>query len=39
VRPSSFAVLVKQTEVQIDVETGTKEVIKKHNEDAIPDKV
>jgi len=33
--PASFAVLVKQTEMEIDTETGKREVVKKHN-DPIP---
>lgn len=32
ITPSSFAVLVKQTEMEIDVETGERELIKKHND-------
>jgi len=30
--PSSYAVLVKQTELEIDPDTGRREVVKKHNE-------
>ncbi|MBE8723226.1 ribonuclease BN [Sphingobacterium sp. Ka21] len=32
IHPASFAVLVKQTELEIDPETGKREVVKKHNE-------
>ncbi|WKK59243.1 MULTISPECIES: YihY/virulence factor BrkB family protein [unclassified Sphingobacterium] len=32
IQPSSFAVLVKQTELEIDPETGIREVVKKHND-------
>ena len=32
IAPSSFAVLVKQTELEIDPETGLREVVKKHND-------
>ncbi len=32
IQPSSFAVLVKQTELEIDPETGKREVVKKHND-------
>jgi membrane protein len=32
IKPSSFAVLVKQTELEIDPETGKREVVKKHND-------
>lgn len=32
ITPSSFAVLVKQTELEIDPETGIRELVKKHNE-------
>lgn len=32
IRPSSFAVLVKQTELEIDLDTGKRELVKKHNE-------
>lgn len=32
IHPTSFAVLVKQTELEIDPETGTREVVHKHNE-------
>ncbi|MVZ60845.1 YihY/virulence factor BrkB family protein [Sphingobacterium humi] len=32
IQPSSYAVLVKQTELEIDPETGIREVVKKHNE-------
>lgn len=35
VRPSSFAVLVKQTEVEIDTDTGKRELVKKHNEEVV----
>jgi len=35
IMPASFAVLVKQTEMEIDTETGKREVVKKHN-DPIP---
>lgn len=31
ISPSSFAVLVKQTELEIDPQTGTRELVKKHN--------
>ncbi|SKB56134.1 membrane protein [Sphingobacterium nematocida] len=31
ISPSSFAVLVKQTELEIDPDTGTRELVKKHN--------
>ena len=32
IKPSSFAVLVKQTELEIDPDTGKREIVKKHNE-------
>ncbi|TJY62461.1 YihY/virulence factor BrkB family protein [Sphingobacterium alkalisoli] len=32
IQPASFAVLVKQTELEIDPETGKREIVKKHNE-------
>ncbi len=32
VQPSSYAVLIKQTELEIDPETGVRELVKKHNE-------
>ncbi len=32
IMPASFAVLVKQTELEIDPDTGKRELIKKHNE-------
>ncbi|NGM62760.1 YihY/virulence factor BrkB family protein [Sphingobacterium sp. SGG-5] len=32
ISPSSYAVLVKQTELEIDPDTGRREVVKKHNE-------
>lgn len=32
ITPSSYAVLVKQTELEIDVETGKRELVKKHND-------
>lgn len=32
ITPSSFAVLVKQTELEIDPETGIREIVKKHND-------
>lgn len=32
IQPSSFAVLVKQTELEIDLDTGKREIVKKHNE-------
>lgn len=32
IMPSSYAVLVKQTELEIDPETGKRELVKKHNE-------
>ncbi len=35
IMPASFAVLVKQTEMEIDTDTGKREVVKKHN-DPIP---
>lgn len=32
IQPTSYAVLVKQTELEIDPETGIREVVKKHND-------
>lgn len=32
ITPASYAVLVKQTELEIDPETGKRELVKKHNE-------
>lgn len=32
ITPSSYAVLVKQTEMEIDPNTGKRELVKKHNE-------
>ncbi|MFD1166715.1 YihY/virulence factor BrkB family protein [Sphingobacterium daejeonense] len=32
IQPASFAVLVKQTELEIDPETGIREVVKKHSD-------
>lgn len=32
ISPSSYAVLVKQTEMEIDPDTGKRELVKKHNE-------
>ena len=32
ITPASYAVLVKQTELEIDPETGLRELVKKHNE-------
>ena len=32
IMPASYAVLVKQTELEIDPETGRRELVKKHNE-------
>ena len=32
IQPASFAVLVKQTELEIDPETGKREIVKKHND-------
>lgn len=32
ITPSSYAVLIKQTELEIDPETGLRELVKKHNE-------
>jgi membrane protein len=32
ITPSSYAVLVKQTELEIDPDTGKRELVKKHNE-------
>ncbi|MGV6947183.1 YihY/virulence factor BrkB family protein [Sphingobacterium kyonggiense] len=32
IQPTSYAVLVRQTELEIDPETGIREVVKKHND-------
>lgn len=32
ITPSSFAVLVKQTELEIDTDTGKREIVKKHDD-------
>ena len=32
ITPSSYAVLVKQTELEIDPDTGIREIVKKHND-------
>ena len=32
IMPASYAVLIKQTELEIDPETGKRELVKKHNE-------
>ena len=32
ITPASYAVLVKQTELEIDTDTGIRELVKKHNE-------
>lgn len=32
IAPTSYAVLVKQTELEIDPDTGRREIVKKHNE-------
>lgn len=37
IRPSAIAVLVQQTEVEIDTNTGEREIVKKDNDAIIPD--